>query len=311
MNEHQLERLLDAAAADFEPRPSRARLMAALAYGPRTGPRLGVILSVAAAITVFAGGAAALTGESARIQSPADQFQVDGPTRRDSKGTPVAVGQPGDRAVPAATSTTPHITPTPATTSTTTTTSDEIVNEAEAARDQQIDRQLLNRDWDRLTMPTEPTTTEPPTPTTEPKPEPAPEPKPEPQPEPEPEPKPQPEPEPEPKPEPRSEPTTTTSAPREVDEPPTTSAAPVEFTARQLWGRCDSAPPFDEFKGTATPGLVIEIFSEYGHGRTEATGEGRWYLKVLFEEAPIDEPFRVILETNGGHRREFSFVRTG
>ena len=56
---------------------------------------------------------------------------------------------------------------------------------------------------------------------------------------------------------------------------------------------------------------MIEIFSEYGHGRTEANGAGRWYLKVFFEGAPVGEPFGVVLETNGGHRREFSFVHTG
>jgi hypothetical protein len=80
------------------------------------------------------------------------------------------------------------------------------------------------------------------------------------------------------------------------------------FTANQKYGSCSENPPYDKFYGTGKPGTVVEIFSEFGSGRTTIGSDGWWNVKVVFEGAPYGQPFDVILETSEGHRMVFGFT---
>lgn len=84
-----------------------------------------------------------------------------------------------------------------------------------------------------------------------------------------------------------------------------------EFWAEQKYGSCSETPAYDVFYGQGTPGMVVEIGSPYGSGRTVVGEGGSWDMKVFFETAPIGETFEVVLETSGGHRKVFAFTRLG
>ncbi len=84
-----------------------------------------------------------------------------------------------------------------------------------------------------------------------------------------------------------------------------------EFWAAQKYGSCSEDPPYDVFYGEGKPGTVIEIFSDYGSGRTEIGDGGGWDLKVVFDTAPVGKTFEVILETSEGHRKVFTFTKVG
>jgi hypothetical protein len=93
--------------------------------------------------------------------------------------------------------------------------------------------------------------------------------------------------------------------------PPTTStteAAEIQFKAHAKWLTCESFPPFDEYYGTAPPGTLITVSSEYGGGSTEAGPSGEWYLKVYFETAPYGESFNVTV--SAPEREPFVFPFT-
>ena len=84
----------------------------------------------------------------------------------------------------------------------------------------------------------------------------------------------------------------------------------VEFTANQKYGSCGEAIPYDKFYGTATPGATIWVESPYGVGTTTAGANGHWDIRVEFPDAPVGEPFTVVVESSDGGFASFTFVRT-
>jgi hypothetical protein len=86
--------------------------------------------------------------------------------------------------------------------------------------------------------------------------------------------------------------------------------AEVEFTANQKYGSCGEAVPYDKFYGTAAPGSTIWVESPYGSGTTTAGVEGHWDIRVDFPEAPVGEPFTVVVESSDDGRATFTFTRT-
>ncbi len=83
-----------------------------------------------------------------------------------------------------------------------------------------------------------------------------------------------------------------------------------EFTAHQVYGFCAEVPPFDVFWGTAQPGTVVTVTSEYGSGTAEVNAEGEWELKVYFEAAPLGKVFAVKVKDVHGNKKTFEFVHT-
>lgn len=78
-----------------------------------------------------------------------------------------------------------------------------------------------------------------------------------------------------------------------------------EFTAHQKWEVVDGYPAENKYFGTAQPGTKIWVGSEYGEGSTTAGDNGEWLVRVKFPEARCNETFRVVVEAEGDHRREF------
>ncbi len=95
----------------------------------------------------------------------------------------------------------------------------------------------------------------------------------------------------------------------EPKEEPKEEPGTYDFTAHQKYGTCGEAPPYDVFYGTGQPGTKVWIESVHGGASTTIGELGHWDLKVTFYEAPCNEEFDVILETDAGDRREFRFVR--
>ncbi|MBT8197650.1 MAG: hypothetical protein KJO84_04010 [Acidimicrobiia bacterium] len=91
------------------------------------------------------------------------------------------------------------------------------------------------------------------------------------------------------------------------DDPKDDEPSDVAFTAHQKYGSCSDSYPYDVFHGTATPGTVVWIGSEYGSAETVADAKGFWEKKVRFYEASPDVPFVVVVEA-GDDRAEFDFV---
>ena len=96
------------------------------------------------------------------------------------------------------------------------------------------------------------------------------------------------------------------------DPPPPPKEEPKdwEFTAHQVYGSCAEKPPYDVFWGTAKPGTVVTITSEYGSGTAAVNGEGEWEVKVYFEEAPLGKVFAVKVKDAFGAKKVFEFVHT-
>ncbi|MDJ0959071.1 MAG: hypothetical protein QNJ88_00330 [Acidimicrobiia bacterium] len=92
--------------------------------------------------------------------------------------------------------------------------------------------------------------------------------------------------------------------------PPKDDPKEWEFTAHQVYGSCAEDPPYDVFWGTAKPGTVVTISSEYGSGSAEVNGEGEWEVKVYFEEAPKGKVFSVKVKDAFGNKKYFEFVHT-
>lgn len=82
-----------------------------------------------------------------------------------------------------------------------------------------------------------------------------------------------------------------------------------EFTAYQKFGSCGEEPPYDIWQGTGEPGTKIWIGSEFGSNTTTIGEKGKWDLKVKFKEAPCNDTFNVVLETDAGHRKVYEFTR--
>ncbi len=85
----------------------------------------------------------------------------------------------------------------------------------------------------------------------------------------------------------------------------------VDFTANQVYGSCGEENPYDVFHGTATPGTVIHVLSEFGSGETVADESGHWEIRVYFPEAPFNQEFQVKVKASTGEYKYFGFVRTG
>lgn len=84
-----------------------------------------------------------------------------------------------------------------------------------------------------------------------------------------------------------------------------------EFWAKQKYGSCGEAVPYDVFYGTAKPGTTISVTSPYGSGSTTATEHGEWKVKVEFPGAPAGETFTVTVSASTGESKTFTFLNTG
>ncbi|MFP5309456.1 MAG: hypothetical protein ACLGIR_07755 [Actinomycetes bacterium] len=70
----------------------------------------------------------------------------------------------------------------------------------------------------------------------------------------------------------------------------------VAFTASNTHGRSDANPPSDVYHGTAAPGSVVKVKSEYlegGRVSTTANADGRWEVTATFVHAPRNSTFDV------------------
>ncbi len=78
-----------------------------------------------------------------------------------------------------------------------------------------------------------------------------------------------------------------------------------EFTAHQKWEVFDGYPPKNKYYGTGTPGTTVWVGSEYGDGSMKIDSNGEWLFYVEFPEAPCNEWFTVVVESEN-HRKEFT-----
>jgi hypothetical protein len=78
----------------------------------------------------------------------------------------------------------------------------------------------------------------------------------------------------------------------------------VEFSANQKYGT--NSDPWEKFLGTAMPGTVVELGSEYGNARLVTDGY-EWYLKLHFEGLTEATTFPIVLHTSTGVAMEFMF----
>jgi hypothetical protein len=79
-----------------------------------------------------------------------------------------------------------------------------------------------------------------------------------------------------------------------------------EFTATQKWEVVDGYPAENKYYGTAQPGTKVWVGSQYGDGSVRANDAGEWLVRVKFPDAPCNKTFKVVVEAEGNHRREFS-----
>jgi hypothetical protein len=79
----------------------------------------------------------------------------------------------------------------------------------------------------------------------------------------------------------------------------------VDFSASQKYGT--NSYPWEKFHGTAMPGTVIELSSDFGNARIVAEGY-EWYLKLHFEGLTEATTFPIVLHASTGHVMEFSFT---
>ena len=93
-----------------------------------------------------------------------------------------------------------------------------------------------------------------------------------------------------------------------AEEPPPEEPPEVGFSAFATFGSCEEIPPYDIYYGTAKPGTVVTISSEYGSGSAEVDAEGNWEAQVFFPSAPKDKSFTVTVKDYKGDKKKFSFV---
>ena len=79
----------------------------------------------------------------------------------------------------------------------------------------------------------------------------------------------------------------------------------VEFSAHAKYGT--NSEPWEKFTGTAMPGTVIELGSEYGNARLVTEGY-EWYLKLHFEGLTEATTFPIVLHTSTGKEMNFAFT---
>ena len=83
-----------------------------------------------------------------------------------------------------------------------------------------------------------------------------------------------------------------------------------EFSAHQEYGSCDEAEPYDVFWGTAEPGSVIYVESDFGGGQKTVSESGQWEIAVYFNDAPYDDEFQIHVGVVGTElQKTFWFVR--
>lgn len=95
-------------------------------------------------------------------------------------------------------------------------------------------------------------------------------------------------------------------------EPVVTDAPTTSFTASQAWDAKTNDPPYGYYEGTAQPGSVIKVTSEYGSAAAEADAKGRWATKVWFTSAPVGTHTWKVTATSKatGESKSFSFTGT-
>lgn len=94
--------------------------------------------------------------------------------------------------------------------------------------------------------------------------------------------------------------------------PKAESGTSVEFTAFQTYGECSEPIPYDEFHGTAEPGSRVWIWSEYGQKEVTVAGNGEWFARVEFPNAPQGRSFEVKAKSlKTGEAIWFDFTNTG
>ncbi|MDX1621685.1 MAG: hypothetical protein R3320_11885 [Nitriliruptorales bacterium] len=85
-------------------------------------------------------------------------------------------------------------------------------------------------------------------------------------------------------------------------------ASEVAFTANQKYGSSDAATPSDVFWGTAQPGTVVWVYSEYGEAEVAANDNGDWEVEVVFTNPPPNKPFPVKVKSlHTGEKVLFEF----
>ncbi len=80
------------------------------------------------------------------------------------------------------------------------------------------------------------------------------------------------------------------------------------LVANAKYGSCEFDPPYDIYWGTAEPGALIKVTSEYGSGQVEVGPEGHWEIKVYFPAAPFGETFLVTIKDGLGGVKKFEFT---
>jgi hypothetical protein len=89
-------------------------------------------------------------------------------------------------------------------------------------------------------------------------------------------------------------------------------AESVPFTSHQVHGSCDENPPWDVFEGTATPGHVIKVWSEFGHASVTVGASGTFSIRVEFPGAPSGKAIGVqVKNTTTGVVHDYTFTYTG
>ena len=73
----------------------------------------------------------------------------------------------------------------------------------------------------------------------------------------------------------------------------TTTDGAGTWSVNQMYGSCDTEPPFDVFWGTANIGDKIKIESAYGNVKVFADHNGDWEAHITFVGAPVGVPFQV------------------
>jgi hypothetical protein len=92
-------------------------------------------------------------------------------------------------------------------------------------------------------------------------------------------------------------------------EPSKDTTADWKFSATQVYGSCAESPPYDVFRGTGKAGTAIFVKSEFGGGATTVSEQGKWELKVFFEDAPVGKTFTVKVKDEFGNHKVFEFTR--
>lgn len=80
----------------------------------------------------------------------------------------------------------------------------------------------------------------------------------------------------------------------------------TKFSANQEY--IENTSLWTKFYGTGTPGDTIWAASEYGTEQTTVGSDGKWYLKLHFNEnVPPNEKIKVVIESSSDDRVEFWF----